>query len=126
MLTVLLFIAFAGCASLKNQVFQEIHEGDSKEHLVSVLGQPDQFGPSSTGTGDAYYYLRGHDRCGFRVQDNKITKMGCDPRPGYLDPVQLFGLGLQGAGEGMQNASKNSTNCYTQADGYGNAYTHCD
>lgn len=123
----------AGCASLHSTVLDKIHEGDTSNHVVEVLGKPDSFSPSARIPGaTAWYYSQRSERCGFTIQDQVVKYMACGSNPDYISPAARFGTVLQGAGNGMQNASRQpaapqqrTVNCTTTQGGGGTAYTNC-
>ena len=123
-LPVILFV-LNGCASLHATVFQNIHEGDSKDHLVAVLGQPSTFGasqrmPSAT----AWYYTKGADTCGFTINEDIVKYIACQTDPNYVNPAaNVTGTLLKGAGDGLKSANKDSATCTTYGNSYGGSYS---
>jgi hypothetical protein len=102
---------------MSSKVFENIHEGDSTDRLIQVLGQPDSFGPSQRiPGGTAWYYKTSSELCGFSIVDDVVKYIGCQKyqTPGYAKAVGTF---LQGFGQGLQNANKNQTNCTTTGSG---------
>jgi hypothetical protein len=122
-LLLLAMICLAGCVSLHTQVYENIHEGDSSEHVVDVLGAPNSFLPSQRIEGAiAWYYVRRGDQCGFAIKDQKVRLIGCEARADYVNP---FAAMLQGMGKGLQESSNNrSSFCHTS--GTTNAYGHTE
>lgn len=126
LLIIMLALGFTGCASLRRQVFDKVHEGDDQQVVLTAFGQPEQFSPSKDGTGQEWYYTRRGDLCGFFIRDGKVKEMGCWNRPGYIHPVAaLFGGIMTGASSGASEKSSRSLSCMTLRNG-DIATTHCD
>lgn len=77
---IFILLLLSGCSSLQNKAFDNIHDGDSKDHLVDVLGNPKFFTPSTRTKGaEAYYYQKNNYLCGFTIKDNKVIHSYCIP-----------------------------------------------
>lgn len=123
-----IFILAAGCASLKDEVFENIHEGDTAYQLTELLGNPDSFGESQRTPGaKAWYYVRRGSTCGFTIEDQTITYITCSDNPNYVPPTRYVGSVLKGMGDGLKSAvdgNQKNVNCTTQQVG-DSAYTNC-
>lgn len=123
MLTLLMF-AISACASLKDEVFQKIHEGDSVDVVKGLLGNPSSFGASQRIPGaQAWYYVRRGEQCGFTINEGKVAAIACGDNPNYISPTQRIGAGLGAGlktmGDSMSNSLKNNVTCTT----FGNTTT---
>jgi len=118
-------LLLTGCAShpIRKQVYENIHEGDFSEHVKEVLGEPDQFKVYEKAVG--WFYVRRGDRCGFMFVNDKVTRISCINNAHYKNPGQIFGMVLQGAGQGLQNAQHSNVNCISSCDALGNCITNC-
>jgi hypothetical protein len=107
-----LVLGFVGCATaLHTKVYDNIHVGDSSDHVKDVLGSPDSFGPSQKIPGaTAWYYTSHGSICGFTINDDKVAAMACDSS-NYVSPgrraLGAVGAGLKGMGDGLQNSQRN-------------------
>lgn len=116
-------LLLSSCASLHSTVFAKIHKGDTRGHLVSVLGQPDSFRAlSSTDNSVGYYYRRRADTCGFMIENDIITYIQCQTNPNYHGPISSA---LMGAGKALQENSRTTSNCTTSGGG-GLYTTNCN
>lgn len=107
-----------GCATpIHVKVQDSIHKGDSVERVKEVLGEPDSFAPSQRVPGaTAWYYESNGSVCGFTINNEKVDDYGCDSTNYRGTASRIlggFGTVLQGAGQGLQNSSRGSTNCTT-------------
>jgi hypothetical protein len=115
-LAVLVFFCLVGCASLPSEVHKNIQPGDSTTHVEEVLGNPNSFEPNSVTGGNILVYVKRSNFCEIYTKNDVVTGTGCWPNPNYVNPI---GAMLQGAGQGLQNASRNSppprqpTSCIT-------------
>jgi hypothetical protein len=116
-----------GCASLHTQVFANIHSGDSKAHVIEVLGQPDRFESSKVLQGaTAWNYTRRSEQCDFTMDGDIVAFIDCGANANYVSPGQKFGRVLKGAGDGMAaSARQPSVNCTSTASGSA-VYTNCN
>lgn len=135
----LIFIAGCTTIRLQTEVFEKIHEGDSKDHVVQILGQPDSFAASQRiAGGAAWYYARNEDYCALTIVDNIVKIVQCVRNPNYVSPEQQTALILKGLGESRAPASNSTpiiapvsypisrpTNCTTSYVGR-TAYTNCN
>jgi hypothetical protein len=118
----LLLAALSGCASLHGEVNEGIHPGQSQEQVQAILGQPDAFKKSDVDQRVSYLmYKRRADMCVISFQDDSVTSTECGANPNYRNPAAAI---LQGAGQGLQNASRNNTTCTTTGGG-GYYTTNC-
>lgn len=117
--SILLFLLPA-CASLSTKVQDQITEGDSKEKVISILGNPQKVGRDPANTEITFMgYRGGGDICVISIQDEKVKETTCGEDPGYISYRKRLGMALQGAGNGLSNASHNQVNCMTTgSDGY--------
>lgn len=109
-------IMLSGCSShpIRQSFFENIHEGDSSEHVKEVMGEPDAFGPSAKIEGaTVWHYKKRADVCGVAIKDNQVKLIGCSEDVSYVSTpkkiLTVFGTILGGAGEGMQAASGHSS-----------------
>lgn len=111
----LLVPLIVGCASLHSQVFEKIHEGDSKDSVLQQFGQPEEFMPSTRVEGaTVWYYSRGMDTCGVTLKENVVKDVGCfETFPTASNVVRVRGKG-----------SPSQAHCTTQTIG-NQAHTNC-
>src|SRR6185312_2944938 len=109
-LAVMVLSGILGCTSLHKKVFDNIHEGDTNDHVFETLGDPDRFAPSvKVPGGTAFYYDQKSDTCGVVIKDDVVASVVCQSRA-YINPAAAM---FQGMGQGLQNASRNQTHCTT-------------
>ena len=113
----------SGCASLHEDVFENIHEGDSSAHVVDILGQPDSFAPSVKIEGaKAWFYVRRSEQCAFTIHEDIVKIIGCGARPGYVNPI---GAALKTMGDGLTRSGDDTVHCTTTGgDGLYNTNCH--
>lgn len=106
-----------GCASLRTEIYEGINVGDPSSKVTDLLGSPQEFRPSEKEIGgQAWYYTRREDICGFTIKDGKVAHMMCTNNPNYMSAGKAFGTLLIGMGDGLKAGSKEPSNprlnCY--------------
>ncbi len=126
----LIMISISGCASLKTQVFNDIHEGDSKDHVISLLGEPQYFQKDPASGLTVYSYRKRSDLCSIALINNKVSGTSCEKISGYVSPAAAM---LSGMGKSLQDGSRRPaqqfrttpTTCTSSAIG-DQVYTNCN
>lgn len=127
----LMSMSLVSCAghALSNDIFENVHVGDTKDQVVAILGDPDAFVPSETVPGGVvlYYYKRA-DICGIVVNHDTVVLSRCQSNPNYVSPAKrglsAFADGAKGFGDSMQSSTYGSVNCTSNSSG-STTYTTC-
>jgi outer membrane protein assembly factor BamE (lipoprotein component of BamABCDE complex) len=128
-LTGAFLIGLSACASLNQEVFENLHEGDGSDKVVELLGEPQQFGPSQVMDGaQAWYYVRHEEMCGFTIKDKMIARIVCmgNHVSGTQRTLNAVGGAASGFSEGFGDSSKKATQCVSNRDtATGSYFTNC-
>lgn len=119
----------SGCASMPHKVFEEIHAGDTKAHVLDVMGEPSSFGASQLIPGaTAWYYTSGHDQCGITLENDIVKQASCiKGQSRVMSALHGAAVGFQQGISAPQQSIQQSnypTRCTSNTYG-GQTYTDC-
>ena len=131
---ILALLVLTGCANLPKNVRENIHEGDSTDKLIALIGYLNSQGPSQRTPGaDAWFYFNAQkDSCGFTVKDKTITYIACHEytwAEGLAEGTVAMSRGMQASGQALMNQTppppiQSPLQCTPNQPGYsGTTYT---
>lgn len=133
-MTLLAAFALFGCATpLHEGFYEDIHLGDTRQHLEEAYGIPYTIVASQRYPGSAVHIYRGGgDVCGASISEERINYIQCVKDDAYMSPTQktltVIGLMLGGYSDGFNQSrqSQTTTNCVSNRDpATGSYFTNC-
>lgn len=110
----LIVLSLSGCATLKDKVFTQIHDGDSQESVLGKLGNPESF--TKTSQGMLLTYTKGREICDISLEAKGVVSTSCKKTP-KKEEKNFF----EAFSDGYRQSTQNSTYCTSTA--FGNTVT---